>query len=369
MSDGTGCQCHGKVVALVDERETEVQEIQQAPDVEPGAVFTRVAQTNVCGSELHFWRDEFPFRGVLGHEALLVVEELGEGVDTDDAGEPLEVGDRVVATYFTQCGTCPACQRGQFYACDAFEALGDWMQPPSMEPYYNGTFATHYYVSPDQHIYKVPDNVPDGVAASANCALSQMLFAFDQANVRPGETVVIQGAGGLGIHSTAIADAMGATPIVIEGAPNRLERAKEFGAAHVVDLNEYETPGARESRVKALTDGAGADVGVEVAGHPDVFAEGPALLRNGGRYIEVGNISLDMHTEFNPSSLTYRNLTVHAVMLYQPWYLNRALEFLEAHVDDYPYETLLDAEFTLEEAQEALEKSDSREITRATLVP
>jgi threonine dehydrogenase-like Zn-dependent dehydrogenase len=156
---------------------------------------------------------------------------------------------------------------------------------------------------------------------------------------------------------------------VLEGIDGRIDRAREFGVDHVIDFREYDTVDARADRVRELTDGVGADVGVEVAGVPDAFSEGIHLLRDGGRYLEIGNVSPGQMTDFDPGSLTRKALTIESAVRYQPWYLKRALRFLEENVDKYPYEDLIDAHFNLEDVDEALAESDSRDVTRAALNP
>ncbi len=361
----------GKVVTLQGERETEIVEIEDKPEVEDGAVLTEVIQTNVCGSEVHFWKGEFPVPpgAVLGHEAVLRVVELGDDVDTDSAGERVEEGDIITPVYFQPCGECAGCSNGDFYACEIVKSTGDWMQPASIAPHFRGTFGTHYYVQPDQHFYKVPEDLPNHVVASANCALSQIIFGFEQADLNQGETVLVQGAGGLGINSIAYAKESGCDVIVVEGVDGRIERAKEFGADHVVDIKDFDTSGERIRKVQQLTDGDGADVGIEVAGIPEAFVEGVGMLRNAGRYIEIGNISAQLKTEFSPADLTLNRIDVHSQLFYQPWYLKKAIEFLKANAEDYPYDDLLDATFPLEEAQEALRGSAEQEFTRASLIP
>ncbi len=361
----------GKVVTLAGERETEIKEIEHKPDIEDDAVFTEVVQTNVCGSEVHFWKGEFPVPNgaVLGHEAVLRVDELGDNVTTDSAGNRVEEGDLVTPVYFQPCGECAGCSNGQFYACEVVKSTGEWMQPHSIPPHFRGTFATHYYINPDQRFYKVPDGVPNHVAAGANCALSQVIFGLDRANLTQGETVLVQGAGGLGLNAIAVAKETGAEVVVVEGAPGRIERAKEFGADHVVDMKEYEDSGERIRRVQEVTGGDGADVGIEVAGIPAAFKEGVSMLRNGARYVEMGNIATELTTEFSPADLTVKRINVKSLLFYQPWYLEKALDFLERNADDYPYDDLLDAKFPLEDAQEALEGSANQEFTRASLIP
>lgn len=338
------------------------------PEPEPGAVLVKVRRTNVCGSELHIWMGHHPAirRGVLGHEMIGEIYALGEGVKTDYAGNHVKVGDRVVAPYYLTCKKCKYCQEGQFHLCE--NAYKFWTKHPDEAPHFHGTFATHYYIHPNQYFYKVPDNVPDVAAASANCALSQVYFGIDQAGLTYGQTIVIQGAGGLGLNASAIAKEKGATVIIIDSVTSRLEQAKKFGADFTIDMNEYPSVEERKKRVLELTNGYGADVGLEVAGVPAAFAEGIELIRTGGSYVTIGNVSPGKYTDFDPGLLTRKSIKIFPVVRYNPWYLRKALEFLSDTIDKYPFSELLDAEFTLNEIQEALERSANREVTRASII-
>jgi threonine dehydrogenase-like Zn-dependent dehydrogenase len=339
------------------------------PAPEPGALVLQVLRANVCGSELHIWRGHHPVkkRGGFGHEMVGRVHALGQGVTTDCAGEPLQVGDRVVATYFQTCGRCAQCLGGQPNLCDnAYEFFG--LQPEAA-PHFHNAFATHCYIHPRQNYYKVPDRVPDAVAASANCALSQVYYGLDRIQLAYGETLVIQGVGGLGLVGVALARSRGAKVIVIDQVPQRLAQARAFGAHHVLDMKELPTPADRIARVQALTGGRGADVGMEVTGVPEAFNEGvTGLVRRGGRYLVMGNLSPGFTIPFDPGLLTRRSVMVMAVDRYEARYLHKALRFLEGEGRVYPFERLLDADFQLGELELALRKSIDREVTRASIV-
>jgi threonine dehydrogenase-like Zn-dependent dehydrogenase len=164
----------------------------------------------------------------------------------------------------------------------------------------------------------------------------------------------------------AVAKARGARVIAIDGVDLRLKRAKAFGADELVDMREYPTMEARIGRVRELTSGLGPDVVLEVAGIPDAFLEAINLVRNGGRVAELGNISMGLTVPVPPAVVTFKSISVIGVATY---YLHKALHFLSEHIDQYPYHELVDAEFPLDRAAEAMDKSDRREITRAALVP
>ena len=360
----------GKVAALVGPEEVEVKEFD-VPEPEPGAVLVKVRRANVCGSEVHIYHFHHPLirECVLGHEFVGEIEALGEGVTTDYAGNPVQVGDRVIAPYYLTCRKCPACLRGNFNLCQ--RAYAFWANPPEKEPHFTGAFATHYYVHPDQYFYKVPDNVSDEVVAGANCGLTQVLFGLHQIGLTAGDSLVIQGAGGLGLYAAAVGSDMGAQVIVVEGIPERIELAKRFGAESAVDMREHETAGERVEQVQALTDGYGADVVLEVTGVPAAFVEGVGLARPGGTLVEIGNVSVGQEHEVSiaPGLITRKMLRVQGFVRYQPWFLHRALRFLERKHRDHPFDALSDREYGLEDVGEAIEREEGKKVARPAIVP
>jgi len=357
----------GRLALMTEPGKLEYQEYD-LPSAQPGAVLVQVLRSNVCGSEVHIWCGHHPQkkRGGLGHEMIGTITELGDGVTCDHAGTPIQVGDRIVATYFIFCKRCNPCQHGQINLCT--NAYQFWGQQPEEAPHFHATFSTHYYIHPDQYFYKVPDNVSDQAAASANCAQSQVYFAIEQAELIYGEVVVIQGAGGLGLNAAAIAKEKGATVIMVDAVQSRLDMAKRFGADHLVNMAEHTTVEARVAHIQSLTNGLGADVVIEVAGVPAAFAEGFQLARAGGRFVVMGNISPGKVVEFDPGLLTRHNVNIIPVLRYYPWYLHKSLEFLSVNKEKYPFEDLLDAEFSMDEIEEALARSADRTVTRASIV-
>jgi len=340
----------------------------ELPEPEPGAVLAKVRCANICGSEVHIFSGHHPIlkQAELGHEMIGEVLALGEGVGTDSAGRPLAIGDRIAPVYFITCMRCRACSRGQPFLCQ--HAYDWWIRPPDDWPHFHATLATHYYLHPEQRFYRVPDNVPDAVASVANCALSQVLFGLDRAAIAFGETVVIQGAGGLGLCALAVARERGARVMVIDGVDSRLELAAKFGADEVLDLRTVPTVADRVAQVTAWSDG-GVDVAVEVAGVPDAFSEGIQYVRQGGRYVEMGNIIPGPTTPFDPGLYTRRSVTIYAVNRYDPWYLDTALQFLSRVHDRYPFSELAGETFPLSAVDEALARSADRSVARAMILP
>ena len=351
--------------------------IQEYPVPEPerGAALIEMRLANVCGSDLHAWRGDVDFakRGRalprhLGHEGTGRIAALGEGITTDSNREPLAVGDRVVFAYFYPCGRCRACLNGREWCCPQRShhlatSCDEW-------PHFKGTFGDYFYLYPNHTLFKVPDELPDELVVGINCAMAQVTSGCDLAGVTIGETVVIQGAGGLGLYAIAVARERGAGQIiVIDGVTERLEVAALFGADELLDLRELSEPERRIRRVKELTGGWGADVVLDVAGFPAVIEEGIPMVGAGGRYVEIGNISPGLTYEADPALWVTQNVTIFANMHYGRRHLRDALDMLRRTRDKYPYHRIVSDKYPLAEIDEVMAAQDKGHITRASLVP
>jgi len=345
------------------------------PQPEPGAILVEVAMANVCGSDLHMWRGELnlerlkqPLPSVLGHEAVGRVAALGEGVTTDSAGASLAAGSRVAWRYFYPCGKCRSCAAGRTRACQQVHRFISQGQSADDPPHFVGAYATHHYLKPGHAVFAVPEGLPDGAVAGANCALAEVIQGLTTVGLEAGESVVVQGAGGLGLYACAVAKAMGASSVtVIDGVADRLALAKEFGADNTVDLSEITEPKDRIRAIRDLTDG-GADVACEFVGHASAVAEGIQMLAPGGRYLECGCIHTGTSFDFDPAYLTLLSRSIVAVIYYEPWALQEALRFLDRNRDRYPWERLLAATYPLPGINQAFADAAARRVPRAALV-
>jgi len=191
------------------------------------------------------------------------------------------------------------------------------------------------------------------------------------AHLRTDGTFVTNVALGTSFHASAVAKEKGARVIVIEGAEERLEFAKSFGADHLIDLKKFAKVDERMEQVKKISESDGADVVLEVSGVPSAFTEALQLVRTGGRVVGIGNILTgpEFETSIAPGVITRKGITVKGIVRYAPHYLYRSLKFLERNHRKYPYEKFSDREYSLGEAKEALERSESRSIARAIIAP
>ena len=346
---------------------------KELPQPEEDALLVKVLCTNICGSDVKNWAGGSSVgtagdrAACQGHEFVGEICKAGAGVTTDSCGRPVKEGDRVAAPYYITCGECAACRKGRYDLCEnAYIHLG---QDPEVWPYFGGTFATHYYLHPNQKFYKLPDTLPTELAAGANCAFSQVYYALDRAELQAGETLLIQGAGGLGLYASCIAKEKGARVIIMDGVKNRLTLAKEFGADEIIDLSEVSGLPERLALVKELTGGKGPDVALEVTGHADAFEEGIRHLSVMGRYLVIGINSTAVSAPVSPGYITRKALTVYGVVRYLPEYLDKSLQFLDQHQDKYPFRVFSEQTFSLEELEDALRLSAERKIARAVIRP
>ncbi|HUZ83557.1 MAG TPA: zinc-dependent alcohol dehydrogenase family protein, partial [Gaiellales bacterium] len=248
------------------------------PGIEaPTDVVVRVDTTTICGSDLHILKGDVPETEpgtVLGHEAIGTVLEAGAGVTT------VAEGDRVLLSCITSCGRCRFCKEGRYGLCTGG---GGWIFGHLI----NGVQAEYARVPfADTSVHMLPEGMTD----------EQVLFLSDilptayevgvlNGRVQPGDTIVVIGAGPVGL--AAILTARLFTPariVAIDLAESRLRHARELGADETVN-NDTSDP---VQAIMQLTDGFGADVAIEAVGVRQTFELATELIRPGGRVANVG---------------------------------------------------------------------------------
>lgn len=340
------------------------------PDVKPDGILVNLSLANICGSDIHFVEGRGPrLKGgiaqILGHEMMGTIQKLGREVKTDSLGQPLAEGDRLVYSYYSPCGQCWACFTGVPGCPNRYRR---WLGVPAdTPPHFNGAFAEYYYLHPGHWTFKVPQDLPNHVVSPVNCALAQMVYSIHKVGIMLGDTLVIQGAGGLGLYGIAVAKEMGAARVIsLDKREHRLEMAKAFGAD--VTINVERMPQAqRLEMVRDLTRGVGADVVVEVCGSPDAVDEGMRMARVGGRYLLIGNINLDMAGQVDPGNAVRFSKTILAVSVYQQWVIPRALDLLVRCKDRYPFDKIISHTFPLEEINAAMDFARTGQPIRVAL--
>jgi len=157
--------------------------------------------------------------------------------------------------------------------------------------------------------------------------------------------------------------------IVIDGIDDRLALAKDFGADEIVDMKEFKTPEERMMRVLELTEFKGADVAADFVGIPAAIPEGISMLGQGGRYLEIGNISPGKSFELDPSALVSGSKSIHGVVYYSEEAIKKAIDFLSRSKGKYPFDKILSKSYPLEQINEAFEAQDKGLVSRSAIIP
>lgn len=349
-----------------------LEDLPLPAELEPGAALVRLECTTLCATDAHLWKGgmgpwvELPL--VLGHEMMGRIEAIDPQGARDLLGRQISVGDRVVWSEST-CGHCYGCAVLREPVLCVDRGYG-FRQRADRPPYVIGGLAEYCYVSPGSARVLVPDDVKDTWAAAAGCAVKTVLRAFSRAGgVTANDTVVVQGAGPLGLVATAYAHASGAGRVITIGAPDdRLALAREWGASAVVSLAEFPEPDARIGRVMELTGGRGGDLVLDFAGAPTANREGVLMCAQRGRHVVVGLAG--PNAEPIPADVVMgRELSVLGSVNGDAADLYNSLEFLRAFADRYDWDRLFAEPMTLTEATTAIEATASMAVVKAVVTP
>jgi threonine dehydrogenase-like Zn-dependent dehydrogenase len=253
-------------------RDIRVEQLPEPRIAEPTDAILRTVATCVCGTDLWDYRGFNPVREPhpIGHEYVGVVEEVGRGVET------IEAGQFVVGSFFASDNTCPICHAGYHSSCPRKEFVNGCQAEYIRVPLADGTLVA----LPD---HPAPERVPDLLALSD--VMGTGWYAATAAEVRPGMTVVVVGDGAVGLCAVIAARELGAGRILaMSRHPARQRLAVEFGATDVV----AERGDQGVQRVRELTGGIGADAVLECVGTNDALLQALRSTRPGGNIGFVG---------------------------------------------------------------------------------
>ena len=349
----------------------QIEEVPIPNELEPGAILVKTEMCSVCGTDVYLWQGmlstkvELPV--ILGHEMVGRVVAFGSGTDCDSVGQKIRAGDRIVWTH-TSCGSCffctvvqePAlCQNARRYM---YERIDEF-------PYLLGGFSEYGYVMPQAGRVRVPESVSNEFASMSSCALRTVMNAKDVLNgIGATDVVVIQGSGPLGLLATAVAKVAGARKVITIGAPDlRLDIATEFGADQTLSI-ERTSADERTERIKAATEGRGADIVMEFTGHPGALNEGLDFIRRGGRYVVVGQLGSGT-TTIKPCLIVSKQLRILGSLSGRAKAYWKALEFLAAHQHHIPFQRMISARYSLDEVNVALQRMKNYEEIKPLIQP
>jgi threonine dehydrogenase-like Zn-dependent dehydrogenase len=355
----------GRAAVLVEKNRIEQWDVKVF-DPDPGGILIRVVLGGVCGTDVHLTRelaDAYPLPVILGHEGVGRIEKLGSEIETDFASEPVKVGDLVYWSPKRACGRCYSCAVLDDGPCEQALFCG-----PASEPSW-ASHAEFAWLPRGMPFFRVPDGVPPEAVIALGCGLPTAVRGLDMTGpVQFGETVVVQGAGPVGLAATLIAKVSGAREIiVIDGSEERRGRAKLLGATATIALDE--SAEERRRRVHDLCGPAGPSVVVEAAGFLDAFPEGVDLAGKLGRYCVVGLFGAIGTSAIPPRTLTLKNLRIQAAHSPKPKHYYRALQLAAAMADTVPLADLVTHRFAISQEMEALEAVEAGRVVKAVIDP
>lgn len=257
------------------DKNVEVRDVPE-PVMGPDQVLIEVRATGVCGSDVHMWREQQSWAVkqplVLGHEFCGVIADVGSNVSG------FKVGQRVACETAAQvCNSCVYCLSGNYNLCPnrlGYGALADGSM-------------TSYVAARPQILHHIPDNVPFEHAALTEPICVAYNALVEKTTMKPGDLVVIQGPGPIGIMALQIVRLRGAGTIVVLGTnadEKRMEVAAELGAHYTVNIQREDAG----QLIKGLGDGFGADLVVDCTGVSKALKQSMDLVRPNGRITKIG---------------------------------------------------------------------------------
>ena len=338
-------------VVFHGERELEIMDFPD-PEPGPGEVVVEMKASGMCGSDLHQYRRKKgggaastglpvnPLPVIVGHEPAGVVAAVGAGVDPRVA----RVGQRVMVHHYQGCTACNHCRSGWTQLC----------QEVPIKVYGNNEHGGHanYLKVPANTVLPLDDRLSFAAGAAISCGTGTAYGALRRANLSGNDTVAIFGQGPVGLSATQLAAAMGARVIALDVSPERLGRAKEFGAWATIDPRANDPAGA----IRDLTGGRGVDAAMDTSSAPEARIAAVRSAKVWGTMVCVGEGG-DMRIDVSPDLLR-RQLTVLGSWTFSTIGQAECARFvLERGVD-------VDALFTdtwrLDQAEEAYRKFDQQ---------
>lgn len=359
-----------KTVRMTENGVVELHE-QAVPDLEEGAVLVKTSYSEVCGTDVHLQKGQLagvPYPIIPGHVSVGIIERL-KGDVSDIEGNLLQVGDPV--TFLDVHETCNSC----WYCLVAKTST----RCPKRKVYgitYSATegllggWSEAIYLKPGVKIIKFQEPSFMRTFMAGGCGLPTAIHAIQRSEIKLGETVAVQGSGPVGLMAAVLAKLRGAFHVIMVGAPqHRLKIAEAFGIETVINIMEAD-PTSRVQQVLEATHGRGADVTVEATGVPSAVKEGMQMTRDGGtytivgQYTDAGDVTINPHLDINKKHLTIRGSWGSD---FSHFYL--AVRFIERYGLSYPFDKIISRDYSLEEAEKALDDVKHLRIMKAIIKP
>jgi 2-desacetyl-2-hydroxyethyl bacteriochlorophyllide A dehydrogenase len=344
-----------RAVTFQDKGDFRVQDVPKPSLNDPTSVLLKVTLGSICGSDLHIYHGHTPINpgAVIGHEFTGVVEEVGGEV------RRFQPGDRVVAAFFTACGHCHLCRRGWYSQCVNKSTFGHGEYFGDL-----GGGQAEWVVVPlaDHTLEPIPEGMTDEQAIFVGDVLSTAYFGAERAEIQPGDTVAVIGAGPVGLMAVMAANLFGPARVyAVDMVDARLELAQELGA---IPVNPDEVHPVEF--LQKVTGGHGVDRSIECVGHVSAVETAIHCVRGGGTISMVG---VPSRTEW-PFPLMHawmKDLTFRAGWCNVQAYMRPLLDLVAA--GKLQPDRIISHRMKLDEAVEAYRMFDAREATKIVLTP
>jgi len=289
-----------KGLFLVEHNKTELREVEKPRIKSPTDVIIKVSLTTICGSDIHLIQGIIPSTPgyVLGHEYVGVIEEIGDEVKN------FKKGDRVIGPPAPYCGKCSHCKTGFSSHCINGAVHGAGIEKGNLP----GTH-TEYIRVPfaDACLLAVPSDLTDEQVIFISDILSTGYASLVNSNFQKGETLVIFGAGPVGLCTIACGKLLNAGKIIVIGRKDkfRLSIAEKLGATHIVNASEEDVL----SKINEITEGRGANVAVDAAGCQTTIEQAVRCVGVGGRVSLVGIVGTPITIPIN--EVFFNNVSIN----------------------------------------------------------
>lgn len=356
----------GRAAVLVEPNKLETWDVPVV-DPEPGGLLVRVTIGGVCGSDNHIVTGDagvMPFPIILGHEGVGRIEKLGAGVTTDYASVPVQEGDLVYWAPIALCGRCYSCTVLEATPCEN-STFFEHAEKPNW-----GTYQDYAWLPSGTAFYRLPDGARAEAVAAFGCALPTAFMGYDQGGgIKLEDTVVIQGAGPVGLAATLLAAAGGAREIiVIDQTEARLDTARALGATATLSLTGSSAE-ERRQRIYDLSGPSGPDIVVEAAGALPAFPEGVDLVGIHGRYIVVGLWGAIGTREVSPRELVIKNASLIFASFPKSKDYYKSMRIATRLQDRFPLADLITNRYSIEDAAAGLAAVEAGAAIKAVIDP
>ncbi len=344
----------------------------KVPKREKGQVLIKMEAAGVCGSDVHMWNGNdprTPLPIILGHEGIGRIDEIDDGA-CDIFGTKLNPGDLVMWDRGVTCGKCYYCTiKEEPSLCPNRKTYGINMSCSKL-PYLNGNYGQYLMLMPGTKIMKIDKDIDPAVLVSAGCAGATSAHTNELHGIKPGDTVIVQGPGPVGLFSLAFSIASGASKTLVTGMKEdkvRLNLAKEFGAHETMVVDEMNFD-ERIQFTNDLTKGLGADHVIDTTGSAHALKEGIKMVGKCGTYslpgiaVPVGEIPISFYED-----VALKNVRIQGVWVSDTRHTYEAIQLVLT--GRFPFEKLITHRYSLEDANKALEVMEKKEAIKAVLVP